>query len=149
MLCFECGLQDRTGYMGDSRKRVTYRIEKYTNAIIFGLVRIGVCLSISSTLIKPFMYSNCLVTLSHLSLHYNSSVCFPFVPSSAERLGFWGHEPLNFGCLSFAERLAFLFLPRYCLIKTVSPLIRGLTSRPLLFKVKKSSQTRAQGSEHH
>ena len=88
-----------------------------TNAVIFGLVRIGVCLSISSTLIKPFMYSNCLVTLSHLSLHYNSSVCFPFVPSFAERLGLWEHEPLNFGCLSFAERLAFLFLPRYCFNK--------------------------------
>ena len=71
--CSECGLQDRKGYMPDSHKRVAYRIENtQRNICILALIRTGFFLrecDISSSVSKPFMYSNCSVTLSHFSLH--------------------------------------------------------------------------------
>ena len=100
-----CGI-----YVSESRTE-----SKNTQRDIFFYVRgVGLCLrwyGILRTLSKPFMYSNCPVTLSRLSLHYVSSVCFPLIPSFLERFGFWGHEHLDFGCLRFPSRLAFLFSP--------------------------------------
>lgn len=121
------------------------------NTIIFGFIRVGVCprewhFQHSQ---EPFMFSDCSLTLSRLSLRYISSVCFSFVQSFEGRMGFWGHGQLNFACLSFGERQDFLFSFCSCVIKMVTPLIKSLTSRPLLVKEEKPSQTGAHGPEHN
>ena len=81
MLCFEDGIQDRTGFLGiHVSGSCTESKNRQRNNFIFGLIGIGLCLreyGLFSILSKLFMYSNCSVTLSRLFCI--TLALFPFV----------------------------------------------------------------------